>query len=54
MLTETEMLSVKQTSSQIKLLEMWKATNRKNYPIKMDKKRLQTDGIQTGNNQMDR
>ena len=33
-----KMLSVNQINAQIKLTEMWKATNLKDYPIKLDKK----------------
>ena len=33
-----KMLSVNQINAQIKLTEMWKASNMKNYPIKLEKK----------------
>ena len=50
MLTETANLSVNQTAAQIKLLEMWKASNNQDYPIKMEKIRQESGGPNTRSN----
>ena len=51
MLRETDLLSVNQTSAQIKLTEMWKATRDTKYPIKVDVIQEKQTGIGTRRNQ---
>ena len=51
MLKETQFLSVNQTSAQIKLTEMWKATKDEKYPIKVEVIREKLTGISTRRNQ---
>ena len=46
-LDDQNMLSVNQIAAQIKLTEMWKASNDPHYPIKMKTKGSQEDGIET-------
>ena len=40
MLERFDLLSINQTSAQIKLLEAWKASRNPNYPINLTKTRL--------------
>ena len=42
-----KMLSVNQINAQVKLTEMWKATNISNYPIKCDRKVPRNDDMHT-------
>ena len=50
LLEKTNNLSVNQTAAQIKLTEMWKAANEKNYPVIMQKV-VKTNERNTRNNQ---
>ncbi len=47
MLEEQNMLSVNQMAEQIKLTEMWKASNDPHYPIKMKMRDTQVEGMET-------
>ena len=51
MLKETDSLSVNQTSAQIKMMEMWKATRDSKYPIQVEVIREQKTGTSTRGNQ---
>ena len=42
-----KMLSANQINAQVKLTEMWKASNIMNYPVKLDKKDPNTDNMLT-------
>ena len=39
LLNATKMLSINQLNAQIKLMEIWKASNKEDYPLKLNKKR---------------
>ena len=41
------MLSVNQLNAQIKLVEIWKASNVENYPLKLNKKQVALENINT-------
>ena len=47
LLEEQNMLSVNQMAAQIKLTEMWKASNDPHYPIKMKMRDSQVEGMET-------
>ena len=44
MLKRHNMLSINQMYAQVKLTEMWKSTNFKNYPLKIGKMQLSING----------
>ena len=54
MLRKHEMLSVNQLNAQIKLTEMWKALNKANYPLKINKQGIKLDTTNTRANTQDR
>ena len=41
------MLSINQLNAQIKLMEIWKATNIDDYPLKLNRKEVLLDNITT-------
>ena len=43
LLKATKMLSINQLNAQIKLMEIWKATNIEDYPLKLNKKVVEHD-----------
>jgi hypothetical protein len=47
LLDNQNMLSVNQIAAQIKLTEMWKASNDPQYPIKMKTKERQENAVET-------
>jgi hypothetical protein len=49
LLDNQNMLSVNQIAAQIKLTEMWKASNDPQYPIKMKTKERQENAVETRN-----
>ena len=44
------MLTVNQINAQVKLTEMWKASNDPNYPLKINKKDISDDKVLTRSN----
>ena len=51
MLECTGLLSVNQLAAQIKLVEMWKAATREDYPVKMERiQRGENERVTRGNN----
>ena len=47
LLEDTGMLSTNQLNAQIKLLEMWKANNVKDYPLKLNKQSMKPNNVNT-------
>ena len=47
MLNLTNMLSINQLNAQIKILEIWKAVNVPDYPLKLNKKEVTMENINT-------
>ena len=47
MLEKNNMLSINQMHAQVKLTEMWKATNYKNYPLNIDQLQPAANGRAT-------
>ena len=47
MLKSLQMMSVNQIAAQIKLIEMWKALNDSQYPLRVEQKSETEDGIGT-------
>ena len=47
LLEKLNMLSINQINAQIKIQEIWKALNIVNYPLKVDRKAVNVEGIST-------
>ena len=47
LLEKLNMLSINQINAQIKIQEIWKALNIVNYPLKVDRKSVNVEGIST-------